>query len=146
MAQNNGSKILLVVKNRRFNVFYRLSLNRGEKGKNSPLKPRQTPSAKIGHVGAYFAKMGCKIEDRFSDIFGVVGHHLGWAGGVFCLAFAFELLNKFRSQKKKIVETLFMAQPSLFFPLFDFTLMNVYMNTEIRKGALIQSPSLIESV
>ena len=76
--------------------------------------------------------MGCKIEDRFSDIFGVVGHHLGWAGGVYCLAFAFGLLNKFRSQKKKIVETLFMAQPSLFFPHFDFTLMNVYMNTEIK--------------
>ena len=25
-----------------------------------------------------------------------------------------------------------MAQPSLFFPHFDFTLMNVYMNTEIK--------------
>ena len=50
--------------------FYRLSPNRGEKGKNSPLEPRQTSSAKIGHVGIYFAKMGCKIEDGFTDIFG----------------------------------------------------------------------------
>lgn len=66
MAQNNGNKILLVVKNRRFNVFYRLSLNRGEKGKNSPLKPRQTPSAKIGHVGAYFAKMGGSVSSSVS--------------------------------------------------------------------------------
>ena len=103
MAQNNGSKILLVVKNRRFNVFYRLSLNRGEKGKNSPLKPRHARSLQTGFVGAYFAKMGCKIEDRFTDIFGVVGHHLGWAEGVFCLAFAFGLLNKFLSQKKKLL-------------------------------------------
>lgn len=69
MAQNNGSKILLVVKNRRFNVFYRLSLNRGEKGKNSPLKPRHARSLQTGFVGAYFAKMGCKIEDGITDIF-----------------------------------------------------------------------------
>lgn len=27
--------------------------------------------------------MGCKIEDGFIDIFGVVGRHLGYAGGVF---------------------------------------------------------------
>lgn len=27
--------------------------------------------------------MGCKIEDGFIDIFGVVGRHLGNAGGVF---------------------------------------------------------------
>lgn len=46
-----------------------LSEQRG-KGKNSPLDPRLTPSAKIGHVGVYFAQMGCKIEDGFTDIFG----------------------------------------------------------------------------
>lgn len=100
MAQNNGSKILLVVKNRRFNVFYRLSLNRGEKGKNSPLKPRHARSLQTGFVGAYFAKMGCKIEDRFTDIFGVVGHHLGWAGGVFCLALYLCKLISFAAKRK----------------------------------------------
>lgn len=42
--------------------FYRHSPNRGEKGKNNPLEPRQTSSAKIEHVGVYFAKMSCKIE------------------------------------------------------------------------------------
>lgn len=131
MAQNNGSKILLVVKNRRFNVFYRLSLNRGEKGKTSPLKPRHARSLQTGVAGAYFAKMGCKIEDRFTDIFGVVGHHLGWAEGVFCLAFAFGLLNKFRSQKKKLLR-LFSWRSYLFFPFLTLRLMNVYMNTEIK--------------
>lgn len=50
--------------------FYRLSPNRGEKGKNGLFRPRLTPSAKIGHVGVYFAKMGCKIEDGITDIFG----------------------------------------------------------------------------
>jgi hypothetical protein len=34
--------------------------------------------------------------------------------------------------KRKMAETIFMAQPSLFFPHFDFTLMNVYMNTGIK--------------
>ena len=35
----------------------------------------------------YFAKMGCKIDDEFTDIFVVVGRHFGWAVRVFCLAF-----------------------------------------------------------
>jgi len=63
--------------------FYRLSPNRGKKGKNSLFGPRQTSSAKIGHVGVYFAKMGCKIEYGFTDIFEVDGRHLGWASGRF---------------------------------------------------------------
>lgn len=42
--------------------FYRISPNRGKKGKNRPWEPRLTSSAKIGYVGVYFAKMGCKIE------------------------------------------------------------------------------------
>ena len=38
----------------------------------------------------------------------------------------------FCRQKKKWLEPFsFMAQPSLFFPYFDFALMNVYMNTGI---------------
>ncbi len=39
------------------------------------------------------------------------------------------IVYKICSQKRKMAETIFMAQPSLFFPHFDFTLMNVYMNT-----------------
>ncbi len=36
------------------------------------------------------------------------------------------------ADKRKMAESIFMAQPSLFFPYFDFTLMNVYMNTGIK--------------
>ena len=86
MAQNNGSKILLVVKNRRFNVFYQLSLNRGKKGKNSPFEHRLTSSAKIGHVGVYFAKTGCKIEDGFTDIFRLQSWNLVFGRVSFCSA------------------------------------------------------------
>ncbi len=64
--------------------FHRLVPNRGERGKNIPFEPRLTSSAKIEHVGVYFAKTGCKIEYGFTDIFRVVGCHLGWADGVFC--------------------------------------------------------------
>jgi len=38
----------------------------------------------------------------------------------------------FCSQKKNGWSHYSMAQPSLFFPYFDFTLMNVYMNTGIK--------------
>ena len=62
--------LVFFAKNRRFNVFFhRLPPNRGEKGKNSLFRSRQTPFAKIGHVGVYFAKMVCKIEYGFTDIF-----------------------------------------------------------------------------
>lgn len=40
--------------------------------------------------------------------------------------------KKLCSQKRKMAEPIFMAQPSLFFPYFDFTLMNVYMDTGIK--------------
>ena len=46
-----------------------LSEQRGKRQKQ-PFGARQTPSAKIGHVGVYFAKTGSKIEDGFTDIFG----------------------------------------------------------------------------
>lgn len=42
----------------------------GKEAKNSPFEHRLTSSAKIGHVGVYFAKTGCKIEDGFTDILG----------------------------------------------------------------------------
>ena len=38
-----------------------------------------------------------------------------------------------------MAETIFMAQPSLFFPYFDFTLMNVYMiDGKVCKWSLIR--------
>ena len=68
--------------------------------KYSLFRPRLTSSAKIGHVGVYFAKKDCKIEDGFTDIFGVIGHHLGWAGGVFCLALYLCKLISFAAKRK----------------------------------------------
>ena len=50
--------------------FYRLILLQREKRQKRPFGPRLTSSAKIRHVGVYFAKTGCKIEDGFTDIFG----------------------------------------------------------------------------
>ena len=129
-------KILLVFlrKNRRFNVFFhRLPPNRGKKGKNSPFGPRQTPSAKIGHVGVYFAQTVCKIEYGFTDIFRLQSWNLVFGQSVILLGFNnTRSTNKFCSQKRKIAESIFKAQPSFFSPYFDFTLMNVYMNTEIK--------------
>ena len=40
--------------------------------------------------------------------------------------------------KKKMAETIFMAQPSLFFPYFDFALMNVMIYRDEVKLLLIQ--------
>lgn len=84
------------------NMIYSHSIYlEGKRGKNSPFGPRQTPSAKIEHVGVYFAKTDCKIEVGFADIFGVVVRHLGWADGVFCLAFAPWALKSFAAKRKK---------------------------------------------
>lgn len=52
-------------------TFFFIGFLRTEgKRQKQPFGPRQTPSAKIEHVGVYFAKMGCKIEDGFTDILG----------------------------------------------------------------------------
>jgi hypothetical protein len=40
--------------------------------KNSPFESRLTSSAKIEHVGFYFAKTGCKIEGGFTDILATI--------------------------------------------------------------------------
>lgn len=66
--------------------FYRISPNRGKKGKNRPWEPRLTSSAKIGHVGVYFAKTGCKIEAGFADIFEFQLWALRLVKEVFCSA------------------------------------------------------------
>ena len=106
-------------KNRRFNVFFhRLSPNRGEKGKYGLFRPRLTSSTKIGHIGVYFAKTGCKIEDGFADIFGVVVRHLGWADGVFCLTFAPGPLKVLQT-KEKMAGAIFIHGAAIsFLPLF----------------------------
>ena len=102
--KDRNLKNLLVFsqKNRRFNdFFHRLAPNRGERGKNSPFRPRLTSSTKIEHVGVYFAKMGCKIEDGFTDIFKVLGCYLGWVGGAFCLAIVIGLFISYAAKRKK---------------------------------------------
>jgi len=38
----------------------------------------------------------------------------------------------FAAKREKWLSPFEVSQPSLFFPHFDFTLMNVYMNTEIK--------------
>ena len=125
--------LVFFAKNRRFNVFFhRLPPNRGERGKNGPFEHRLTSSAKIEHVGVYFAKTDCKIEVGFTDIFGFrVRYFVLDRSGRWGRFFTSGLLIRFAA-KRKMAETIFMAQPSLFFPHFDFTLMNVYMNTGIK--------------
>lgn len=109
-----------------------LSEQRGKR-QNSPFEPRLTPSAKIEHVGVYFAKTGCEIEDGFTDIFGgqVRCLVLDWTGRL-GLTFTTGLFIKFAAKREKWLKPFAVAQPSLFFPYFDFTLMNVYMNTGIK--------------
>ncbi|MFR0765029.1 MAG: hypothetical protein ACLSEC_00745 [Alistipes communis] len=93
------------------------------KGKNLPFEPRQTPSAKIGHVGFYFAKKGSKIEDGFTDILGFQLWNLVFGRSVILLGFNnTRNTHNFCSQKKNGRSCFAMAQPSLFFPYFDFTL------------------------
>ena len=41
-----------------------------------------------------------------------------------------------------MVETIFIAQPSLFYPYFDFTLMNIYMNYVDKVKVLISRKSV----
>lgn len=69
LEDGNLKNLLVFAKNRRFNdFFHRFPPNRGKRGKNSPFGPQRPSSAKIEHVGVYFAKMGCKIEDGFTGI------------------------------------------------------------------------------
>lgn len=72
------------------------------KGKNLPFGPRLTSSAKIEHVGVYFAKKGCKIENGFTDIFGVQLWCLvlDWTGRL-GLTFTTGLFIKFAAKREK---------------------------------------------
>ena len=60
------------------------------------------PSAKIEHVGVYFAKMGYKIEDRLTDIFGVQVRCLvlDWTGRL-GLTFTTGLFIRFAAKREK---------------------------------------------
>ena len=111
--------LVFFAKNRRFNVFFHCCPpNRGKRGKNSPFRSRLTPSAKIEHVGVYFAKMGCKIEGGFTDIFGFrVRYFVHARSGRRGQTFTSGLLIRFAA-KRKNAETISMAQPFLFFPSF----------------------------
>jgi hypothetical protein len=91
-----------------------LSEQRG-KGKNSPFRPRQTPSAKIGHVGVYFAKIGCKIEGGFTDILGLPSKvSCAWSEWPILTGLCLGSFNKFRSQKRKWLESILPWRSHLF--------------------------------
>jgi len=82
--------------------FYRLPPNRGGKGKNRPFEPRLTSSAKIGNVGVYFAKTGCKIEDGFTDVSGFrVRYFVLDRSGRLGLTFTTGLLIRFAAKREK---------------------------------------------
>lgn len=101
--------------------FYRLIFLQREKRQKRPFGPRLTSSAKIRHVGVYFAKTGCKIEDGFMDIFGVqvMCFVLDWTGRL-GLTFTTGLFIRFAAKREKQLNPFSMAQPSLFFPHFDY--------------------------
>ena len=90
-----------------------------EKGKNGPLGPWQTPSANIEHVGVYFAKMGCKIEDGFTDILGfqLLDIASGRRGVLLGLN-STRSTHKFCSQKKKRLAPFSHGAAISFLPLF----------------------------
>lgn len=78
-------------------------------------------------------KTGCKIEDGFTDILGANCRILSLVGVSFCLALITPGAHiNFTAKREKWLCPFEAAQPSLFFPDFDFTLMNVYMNTGIK--------------
>ena len=82
--------------------FYRLIFLQREKRQKRPFGPRLTSSAKIRHVGVYFAKTGCKIEDGFMDIFGVqvMCFVLDWTGRL-GLTFTTGLFIRFAAKREK---------------------------------------------
>ena len=71
------------------------------KGKNLPFGPRLTSSAKIEHVGVYFAKKGCKIEGGFTDIFGFrIRYFVIDRSGRWGRSFTSGLLIRFAAKRK----------------------------------------------
>lgn len=98
--------------------FYRLIFLQREKRQKRPFGPRLTSSAKIGHVGVYFAKMSCKIEDGFTDIFGfrvryfMLDRSGRWDRPLPRAAY------KFLQPKEKMAEAIFYGAAISFLPLF----------------------------
>ena len=92
--------LLAFVKIDDLTIFNLSSEQRGRQ--KHPFGPRQTPSAKIEHVGVYFAKKGCKIEDGFTDIFGFrVRYFMLDRSGRLGLTFTTGLLIKALQPKEK---------------------------------------------
>ena len=52
-------------------IFSSFPSEQREKRQKQPFRATPDPVCKIGHVRVYFARMGCKIEDGFTDICGV---------------------------------------------------------------------------
>ena len=71
-SKDRNLKNLLVFSQKIEDLTFFSSTPSKQRGKRQklPFEPRLTLSAKIEHVGVYFAKMGCKIEYGFTDIFG----------------------------------------------------------------------------
>lgn len=81
-------------------IFFIGSLRTEGKEAKTALSGPDDLAAKIGHVGVYFAKMGCKIEDGFTDIFGFRLWYLVPGRRGILADFNTQLAYKFCSQKK----------------------------------------------
>ena len=99
--------------------FYRLIFLQREKRQKRPFGPQLSSSAKIGHVGVYFAKMGCKIEDGFTDILGFQLWDIASVEEVFCSALnSVRSTHNFCSQKRKWSEPFSHGAAIFFLPSF----------------------------
>lgn len=100
------------------------------KRENGSLLLRNLRFAKIRHIGDYFANCGCKIRDGFTDFLVVFW---AWQGLESCL-FCEQDFCVFCSQKRKsaVMVRLGFGAAISFSPSVSFTLIHVYMNTEIK--------------
>jgi hypothetical protein len=84
-----------------------------------PFEFRLPSSAKIGHVGFYFAKTGCIIEAGFADILGSQLWDIASVEEVFCSALnSARSTHNFCSQKIKWPEPFRHGVAISFLPLF----------------------------
>lgn len=86
--------------------------------------------AKIRHIGDYFADYGCKIEGNFTDF--LVG--FWWLDKEkILLCFWVRISNPFAAKREGAgIVRLGFGEAISFPPFVRFTLMLVYMNTEIK--------------
>lgn len=93
----------------------------GKKAKTALSAPDNSRLHGIEHVGVYFAKTGCKIEDGFTDVFGFrVRYFLLDRRRRLGLTFTTGFLIRFAAKREKWLSPFEVAQPSLFFPHIDF--------------------------